>query len=65
MIYRVMKESKGRYETLYFGSKNECEHYLSMMKDKKGAFVERAYGYYDEEQKKYYRYGEVYRNTNQ
>lgn len=64
MIYRVIKESKGRYETLFFGSEPECEEYLNNMDEKEGAFVERAYGYYDAKQKKYYRYGEVHRNNN-
>lgn len=64
MIYRVTQESKGRYETLYFGSKNECENYVKRI-NKKGVFVERAYGYYDAERKKYYRYGEVHRCTDQ
>ena len=63
MIYRVTHESKGRYETIYFGTKKECEDYLLRLKDKKGAFVEKAYGYYDAEQKKYYRYGEFCGNT--
>ena len=64
MIYRVTRENKGRYETLYFGSEPECEKYLDSMENKKGVFVERAYGYYDAKSKKYYRYGEIHRDKN-
>ena len=65
MFYRVIQESKSRYETLYFGSKKECEHYVEYYcRNEKGVFIERVYGYYDAKQKKYYRYGEVYRDKN-
>ena len=40
MIYRVTRENKGRYETLYFGSEPECEKYLDSMENQKGVFVE-------------------------
>lgn len=65
MVYRVVKESKGRYETLYFGTMDECIKYMDKLEDKKGVFVERAYGYYDAKQKTYYRYGEIHSGNNQ